>query len=637
MRILVVDDNDDNRKILRVIFSAHGHEIEERANGLEGLDALHATKFDALITDVLMPGMDGYRLCSEIRRSERTRDIPIIVYSSIYTSAADEKVALAAGADRFVSKPASGKALLEALRDVCGSSRDPIEESPPTPEPEVLKTYSEKLVTRLKEKSQELDLARIRLAAGNENLRQANVALEKDVSESKRRGEEVEHLAFHDPLTGLPNRLLFNDRLNVALSQVRRHGGNLATLFMDVDNFKSINDTRGHAAGDELLRLIADRLRTCIRQEDTLARFGGDEFVLLVTGIVSEGDASRVSEKILEAIRAPFQLEGRVLFVTLSVGASVFPMDGHGAEALVKNADIAMYRSKQQGRNRYQLFSQGARDDSPAWPKHEALRNALHSKELVLHYQPIVDLCSGEVRGVEALLRWQIEGGRLLPPLDFIPLAETSDLAISICQWVLKSACAQTVTWQKEARPRLTVAVNLSTRAFQQPDLVGEVSKALAEAGLSPDCLDLEITESSARQDIVYSASVLGRLKDMGVHVSLDDFGTGTSSLSYLKRLPIDRIKIDQSIVQNAPHDPDDAAMVAAVVATAHRMKHTAMAEGVETREQLSFLRDEKCDQAQGFLFSRPLPPSAVPRAFTGSPDRASAFPHLFAAQGGAR
>jgi diguanylate cyclase (GGDEF)-like protein len=633
MRILIVDDIEANRRLLRLMLSAHGHETVECANGLEALEILESSTFDALISDVLMPGMDGYRLCSEIRRSEGSRDLPIIICSSTYASPADEQVALKAGADRFIRRPAADEVLLEVLKEVCGASRGPGEPAAPAAELEVLKEYSEQLVTKLKEKGQELETARVRLVEGNEDLRRANEALEKDVSESKRRGDEVEHLAFHDPLTGLPNRLLFNDRLNMALSQARRHQRKLATFFMDLDNFKSINDSLGHTIGDQLLRMVADRLRTCVREEDTLARFGGDEFILLVTGIVSERDVMTMSNKFLETIRAPFLLEGRELSVTMSVGVSVFPMDGQAPDALVRNADTAMYRSKQQGRNMYQLFTPGTSATTPERLKLETqLRNALRAGEFLLHYQPIVELNSGEIRGVEALLRWQAGGGAPLSPADFIPVAETSDLIIPISQWVLRSACTQTAAWQHGTHSRLTVAINLSTRVFQQPDLVSEISNALDEAGLPPECLGLEITESCAMQDVEYSATMLRRLKDLGVHISLDDFGTGYSSLSYLKRLPIDRIKIDRSFVQHVPHDPDDAAIVSAVIAMTHRLKRLAVAEGVETREQLSFLREENCDQAQGFFFSHPLPSSAIEKTLKGSRRRALPFQHLFQA-----
>lgn len=633
MRILIVDDVEVNRKLLRVLLSAHGHETVECGNGLEALEVLEKSSFDALISDVLMPGMDGYRLCSEIRRNERLRELPIIVCSSLYASPADEQAALKAGADRFISRPASNETFLEVLKEVCAGARSSGEPETTAVESEVLKTYNEQLVTKLKERSQALETARVRLVEGNEDLRRANEALEKDVSESKRRGDEVEQLALHDPLTGLPNRLLFNDRLAMALSQARRHQRKVATFFMDLDNFKSINDSLGHTIGDQVLRMVADRLRTCVREEDTLARFGGDEFILLVTGIASESDVATVSKKILETIRAPFLLDGRKVSITLSLGVSIFPMDGQSPELLVRNADVAMYRSKRRGRNTYELFTPQTSASSPARLNLEAqLRNALRAGEFLLHYQPIVDLRLGQILGVEALLRWQAGDGSIISPMNFIPVAETSDLIIPISQWVLRSACTQFAEWRTGSSTRLTVAINLSTRVFQQPDLVGEVSSVLDEAGLPPDCLDLEITESSAMQNVEYSATMLRRLKELGVHISLDDFGTGYSSLSYLKRLPIDRIKIDKSFVQNVPNDDDDAAIVSAVIAMTHRLKRTAVAEGVETKDQLSFLRNENCDQGQGFLFSHPLPPLVAGQTLKGSGNQASPFQHHFQA-----
>jgi diguanylate cyclase (GGDEF)-like protein len=615
------------------MLSAQGHEVAERANGLEALAILESATFDALISDVLMPGMDGYRLCAEIRRSERFRDLPIIIVSSLYTSSADETTALRSGANRFLSRPTSGQALVEALKEVCVTARVSTDPLPPTRETEVLKEYSEHLVTRLKEKSQDLEEARARLAEGNEDLRRRNGALEKDVADRRSHQEKVEQLAFRDEVTGLPNRILFNDRLRMALSQARRHQRQVAIFFMDLDHFKVINDSMGHGIGDEVLRLVAERLLTIVRDEDTLARLGGDEFILLVSGTAADRDVATVSRKILETVRAPFLVDGRELSITLSVGVCVFPGDGQSPEVLVRNADIAMYRSKRRGRDTYQHFTPERTLSSPTRLNLEAqLRNALSAGEFLLHYQPIVDLANGQVHGFEALLRWQAGDGPLISPAAFMPVAETSDLIIPISQWVLRSACAQFARWVTGFQSDLTVSINLSTRLFQQPDLVGEVSVALEEANLPPGCLDLEITESSAMQNVDYSATTLRRLKDLGVRISLDDFGTGYSSLSYLKRLPIDRIKIDKSFVQNVPGDDDDAAIVSAVVAMTHRLKRTAVAEGIETRDQLSFLRKEGCDHGQGFLFSHALPAASIERSFQAGPGRPPAFEHVLQA-----
>lgn len=609
MKVLIVDDNALNRKLLRTMLSAKGHQTVERANGLEALDCLDREAFDAVISDILMPGMDGYRLCYEIRRTEKFKDIPIIIFSSTYTSPADEQFALKAGADRFILKPAPTSVILEALADLSSASRAAAGGPSPTiSKPDLLKEYSERLVRKLEERNVELEAARARLLEANEGLHYANEALEKDIHERKRVEEQVKHLAFHDALTGLPNRLLFHDRLTVALNHARRHKTPLTVFFLDLDRFKRINDSLGHGVGDELLRQAALRLQTCVRDEDTLARLGGDEFVLLVTGI-SVADATVIAQKILGAVRPPFHLSDRDLFVTASIGVSSYPSDGKDAESLVRSADAAMYRAKDAGRDTYQVYEPGMDVASAELLALEIqLRHGLQAGKFLLQYQPIVDLRSGEILEAEALLRLQAELG-LVPPYEFIPAAESSGLIVPISRWVLHNACAQTVDWQVEGGARLSVAVNVSARQFQQPDLVGEVSRALEETGLPASCLDLEITESNAMQNVEHTASTLRKLKDVGVRISLDDFGTGYSSLSYLRRLPIDRIKIDQSFVHNVTNDPDDAAIVAAVIAMAHRLKLTVVAEGVETEDQLAFLRDHECDQTQGFLFSRPLSP----------------------------
>jgi predicted signal transduction protein with EAL and GGDEF domain len=354
---------------------------------------------------------------------------------------------------------------------------------------------------------------------------------------------------------------------------------------------------------------VAERLQACVREGDTVARLGGDEFTLLIPGIATEEDAVRISQKVLEAIRLPFSIDQRELFVTTSVGVSLYPADGQDVETLVRNADTAMYRAKDQGRDNYQLYTPAMNAKAlERLSLENRLRQALQNGEFVLHYQPVVDLRTGLIRGAEALLRWQHPELGLVPPAEFIPLAEMSGLIVPIGEWVLQAACAQVHAWHSDGRVRLSVAVNLSTRQFQQSDLVTQVTEALEKTNLDPGCLDLEITESNAMQNAELSISTLWDLKNLGVSISLDDFGTGYSSLSYLKRFPINRIKIDQSFVRDVPNDPDDAAIAAAVIAMAHSLELTVVAEGVETEEQLAFLRQHRCDEMQGFLFSKPLP-----------------------------
>ena len=430
-----------------------------------------------------------------------------------------------------------------------------------------------------------------------------------DITERKRAEEQVKHLAFHDALTGLPNRLLFSDRLRVAMVHANRYREKLAVLFLDIDRFKVINDSLGHSIGDELLRRVAERVGGCIRQEDTIARLGGDEFTVLLPGIAKDEDAGTIANKILEAVRLPFFIEHRELFITTSVGVTVYPNDGADAETLVRNADTAMYRAKEQGRDNYQLYAPTMNTKALERLSLEGrLRQALQNRELVVHYQPLIDLATGQIRGAEALLRWQHPELGLVGPGDFISIAEVSGLIVPIGQWVLWTACAQAKKWQAAGFPALSVAVNLSSRQFQQADLVFQVTEALQGSGLAPESLDLEITESNAMQNAELSISALWDLKNLGVRLSMDDFGTGYSSLNYLKRFPIDRIKIDQSFVRDIPSNADDAAIVAAIIAMAHSMKLSSVAEGVETNEQLEFLRELRCDEMQGYLFSPPVP-----------------------------
>jgi diguanylate cyclase (GGDEF)-like protein/PAS domain S-box-containing protein len=431
-----------------------------------------------------------------------------------------------------------------------------------------------------------------------------------DITERRRAEEQVKHLAFHDTLTGLPNRLLFNDRLDMAVVQAHRTQQRLATLFLDLDRFKVINDSLGHSVGDELLRRVAERVTDCIREGDTVARLGGDEFTVLVPSLSREEDAAKIAQKILEAVRLPFFIDERELFVTTSIGAAIYPTDGTDAETLLRNADTAMYRAKDQGRDNYQLYTPAMNSKALEQLSLESrLRQALHNDELVLHYQPLIDLRTGQIRGAEALLRWRHPTLGLIPPGQFIPLAELSGLIVPIGQWVLRTACAQVRSWHQMGYPNLTMAVNLSSRQFQQTDLVHQVTEALELSQLPAGALDLEITESNAMQNAEISISTLGHLKNLGVSLSMDDFGTGYSSLNYLKRFPIDRIKIDQSFVRDITEDADDAAIATAMIAMAHSLQLSVVAEGVETEEQLIFLRQHLCDEMQGFLFSKPIPP----------------------------
>ncbi|HEY8131149.1 MAG TPA: EAL domain-containing protein [Thermoanaerobaculia bacterium] len=421
---------------------------------------------------------------------------------------------------------------------------------------------------------------------------------------------EMEHLAYHDALTGLPNRPLFMDRLIMALAQASRSNQKIAVFFLDLDRFKDINDSLGHSMGDGLLKAVAERIRRCVREGDTVARFGGDEFTLLIPRIDHVDDAAKIAQKILETLKIPFSISDHELFVTTSVGISIYPNDGGDPETLVRNADTAMYRAKDQGRDNYQLYAPAMNARAlERLALENMLRKAISHRELVLFYQPIAEMKTKTIVGVEALIRWKHPELGLLSPAHFISVAETSGLIIPIGDWVLRTACKQTKMWQKRLDSHLTVAVNLSARQFQQPNLAEIISEVLEETGLEARCLELEITESNAMQNAENTIYTLRELKALGVRIAMDDFGTGYSSLNYLKRFPIDTLKLDQSFVREITTDPTDAAIATAVIAMAHSLDLKVIGEGVETEEQFAFLHKQKCDYIQGYLFS---PPQAV-------------------------
>lgn len=436
------------------------------------------------------------------------------------------------------------------------------------------------------------------------------VCVVRDITERTYAEEQIKHLAYHDALTNLPNRLLFKDRLTVALSHAQRDGSRLAVLFLDLDRFKVINDSLGHNIGDQLLQAVAARVQACVRESDTVARLGGDEFTVLLPRLHRSDDAAPIAEKIIEAVRYPFHIEGREFFITTSIGISLFPEDGTDAETLIKNADTAMYQAKEHGRDNSQLFN--ALVNAKALQRialEHGLRKALTNSELAIHYQPIFDLRTNRITGMEALLRWNHPQMGPIPPATFIPVAEATGGMGAIGTWALTQACRQAKTWHDAGHRTLSLAVNLSVTQLQQADLVDRVRGILDETGLPPRLLELEITESSAMLSPDTSIRTLYELKKLGLRISLDDFGTGHSSLSYLKRFPIDTLKIDQSFVRDITTDPDTAAIVTAIIAMAHSLRLKVIAEGVEFTEQANFLRRHGCDQLQGFLITPPVPP----------------------------
>lgn len=434
------------------------------------------------------------------------------------------------------------------------------------------------------------------------------VSTGKDITQRLQSEERLHHLAHHDPLTGLPNRALLQQRLNQAMREADQNERLVAVMFLDLDRFKTINDTLGHDTGDALLKTVAERLPICLRPGDTVSRLGGDEFTIVLGNVAHVDDVTRMAQKILDQFIAPFRIGGRDLFVSPSIGITLYPLDEKQSENLLKDADVAMYCAKELGGNQFQFYTPDLNARAARRLELETgLRLALERQEFILHYQPLVDMQTGRIRGMEALLRWQHPEFGLIPPLDFIPLAEETGLIIPIGEWVLKTACAQIQAWRKTGFPALQVAVNLSSKQLRDKNLIAAVRQALTESGLESRYLDLELTESVLMQDMELATSILKELKTVGISFSLDDFGTGYSSLSYLKRFPIDYLKIDRSFVRDITADSVGAGLVKAIIAMANVLDIKVIAEGVETYEQLEFLRSHGCDITQGYFCSPPV------------------------------
>ncbi|MDA8415063.1 MAG: EAL domain-containing protein [Desulfobacteraceae bacterium] len=472
------------------------------------------------------------------------------------------------------------------------------------------------------------------------------VHIQRDITERRQSEEKIRSLAFYDTLTGLPNRSFHRELLIRAIAHAKRNSKTMATMFLDLDGFKKINDSLGHDMGDELLRLTAERLLSCLRGSDGIARvneensansvvsrLGGDEFIILLNEIAHDTDASLVARRLLKAFEQPFSLNGNDVHITASIGISLYPADGETSEELLKCADIAMYHTKAHGKNNFHFFSSAMnREAVKRLSLENDLRLALEKGEFLLHYQPKIFATDRRISGMEALIRWQHPRSGMIPPLDFIPIAEETGLIDLIGQWVLREACTQNKKWQDSGIVRIPVAVNLSLHQIKNRNIVNTIKEILEETGLEPGFLELEITESIAMHNPLTTITILKELQDMGVRISIDDFGTGYSSLAYLRQLPLDTLKIDRSFVNAITTKPDDAVIVRTIIAMAHSLNLSVVAEGVETEEQYAFLQSFNCDEIQGYLFSRPVPTADFPglplvldsqvTGFQGSRDR---------------
>lgn len=552
MRILIAEDDPVSRRLLEALLTKWGYEVIVTTDGEQAWDVLRSEEAPRIaILDWMMPVLDGPEVCRRVR----ARDNGAYVYLLLLTakSQKDDIIrGIGAGADDYVTKPFDAN----------------------------------ELNARLRAGRRIIDLQAELVSARESLLVQAT----------------------HDPLTGLPNRLLFSDRLTQRLMRSRGAPQPLAVMYLDLDHFKEVNDTLGHSMGDRLLQSVAQRLSACLRQTDTLARMGGDEFTLILADIETHEEAAAVADKILEVLAEPVVIGDNQFNVTASIGISIFPTDGNDVEDLVKNADAAMYRAKELGRNCYQVFTESLNAGAvEAMVLESGLRRALEQKEFVVHYQPRVDIQTGRILGSEALVRWQHPEYGLVPPNQFLALAEETGLIGPISDYVLQTACNQTRAWMDTGCGPLSVSVNVSAKQFQQHRLAHSVRHALTQSGLDAQQLVLELTESTLMKDSEAVVSVLNEFREMGVHVSVDDFGTGYSSLNYLTRFPVDVVKIDRSLVTDITTNPDSAAVAGAVVAMAHSLKLTVCAEGVETIEQLEFLRKLQCDEMQGYFISPPV------------------------------
>jgi diguanylate cyclase (GGDEF)-like protein/PAS domain S-box-containing protein len=683
--VLVVDDDLSMRFLVREALEEAGFEVEEAEDGRQALALVAQRAPDIVLMDVMMPEMDGYSACAALRATPQGQHTPVLMMTGLDDIDSIHRAYQVGATDfitkplnyvvlghrvRYMYRARqsmdelrdSQKRLANAQRiarlgywdwdaasgavtwsdEACRvlglgpagrglSLEDFLECVPDRDRARVRDWFTEAMTTGaapsldhrvMRPRGEACDVQQHVQAVFDEAGRVAHLyGTMQDISERRQAEEEIRRLAYFDSLTGLPNRALFKENLKHALRLARRQGHRLACVFLDLDNFKRINDTLGHNIGDQLLKEAAKRLLGSVRgsdvvthgdadaEDERVARLGGDEFTVLLSDIRNAEDAAMVATRIQQSLSRPLNLAGHEVFITPSIGIAVFPDDGDDAETLLKRADMAMYCAKGKGRNLYQFYTEAMNDSALKRLNMESqLRNALEKGEFSLHYQPQMDLVNGRVCGVEALLRWENPELGQVPPCDFIPLAEETALILPIGEWVLRTACAQARAWRDAGHPVGRVAVNISVLQFVQTGFPELVAQIVQEAGLEPGVLELEITEGLLMKDAEGAIRILSELKALGVQLAIDDFGTGYSSLSYLKQFPIDRLKIDRAFVRDVNSDPDDAAITKAVIAMASGMQMGVVAEGVETEAQLRFLRAKHCDEIQGYLLSRPLP-----------------------------
>jgi len=682
--ILVVDDDPTLRMLARATLEKSGFRVEEAEDGEQALRKFIQHRPAVILMDVEMPKLNGYETCKRIREDAVGAHVPVLMTTGLEDLDSVNR-AYSAGATDFLPKPinwslishrvryvlrasrtyrelrtseAKNNALLNAMPDTLFVIRRngeivnflPGNEAATLPEPrgdqltikeylpdEIAQIWFEsirKVISDGTVQQREFSLQHNEQQYHYElqmvpYLNDLTLAIVREITNRKRTEAEIHRLAYFDTLTGLPNRLLFHQQLANAIEYAGKNGTKVAALYVDLDNFKRINDTLGHSFGDVVLKTIATRLDHCVRAEDCvtragseepgmrLARLGGDEFVAILQDLETEEDAVAVADRIRKELTKPVEHLGHEFVVTSSIGVSLYPRDGDDIDTLLKNADVAMYQAKNAGRNSVRFYSGTMSLRSLERLELEnGLRYAIERNELDLHYQPKIHLETGKLVGVEALLRWQHPERGDIPPSNFIPLAEECGLISSLGEWVLGKACRQIKAWQDRYQRDLKVAVNVSSQQFFNSDFANVVLKEVFDAGLSPTSLQLELTETILMNDVKETIATLNTLKKAGTSLAMDDFGTGYSSLSYLNRLPVDTLKIDRSFVMDLETNRENAAICAAIIAMAHALNLLVVAEGVETEAQKEYLREQKCDQIQGYLISKPLPAETLENAF---------------------
>ena len=697
-KILIADDDPLARLFVKNALEPAGMVVVEATGGKDALAKFEAIGPDLVILDIMMPDMDGYLTCSRIRSLPRGKRIPILVLTGLddaqsigqaYQHGATDFITKPVNATilcHHVRYMLRTNNVLHAL--IRSESRLELAQriarignwdwNPRTNRftmsnelcrlvgvrPQDFAGTFEAFLALVHEDDRLIVTGALQKLVGQhtpcdidhrivlpngtdfvihlqaEGMREEEtdeitvIGTAQDITERKQAERAIHQLAYYDSLTGLANRVLFKERLSNALSYAARHHQHLATLFIDLDRFKIINDTLGHTVGDLLLTHVAERLSDSVRQSDSvsrhadhepmhaLARLGGDEFTILLTALPQPEDAGRVARRILESLAHPFSIDGHEIFISASIGISIFPSDGSTVEALLKNADTAMYHAKEQGRNNCQYYSSGLNAAAAERLDLEnELRRALEREEFVVFYQPKLNIHSRRILGAEALVRWKHPKRGLVPPGVFLNAAIDTGLIRSMDEWVLREACRQVRVWEKSGLPAITISANVSNSLFHGRTLPATVADALRDSGLNPAQLELELTESIAMRDVEASVTMLEELRTMGVRLSIDDFGTGYSSLSYLQRFPLSRLKIDQSFVRDLLTNENNVKITRAIIAMAHSLNLSVLAEGVETEGQLARLREEGCDEVQGYLFSRPVCAEEFEKLLKGDAD----------------